>query len=141
VKKRVSDVEVRGPLATMTHGALPVLDDKAECGAVIKRVQFDDRLHAAALAFGVDDLTGRRFVNSALRGNRRLVELLHDGAPSTIAASLLVGADGAASRVRASLGVQRNIDRHTGIGIRAYARILAPGGQPPDMLFLDLQRT
>jgi len=136
-EKRVSDVEVRGPLTSMTHGALPMLDDKAKSGAVIKRVELDDRLHSAALALGVDDLTGRRFTNSELRGDRRLVRLSHDGVQSTITASLLVGADGAGSRVRASLGAQRNADRHTGIGIRAYASVLAPGGQPPDTLFLD----
>jgi geranylgeranyl reductase family protein len=136
-QKRVNTVEVRGPVANMAHGALPTLDAKAKSGVVIKRLDFDDRLHAAALALGVDDLTGRRFIGSELRDDRRLVGLSHDGTPSTISVSLLVGADGAASRVRASLGVQRNADRLTGIGIRAYGRVLAPGGQPPDTLLLD----
>lgn len=136
---RVTDVEVRGPLTTMVLGALPILDDKAKCGAVIKRVEFDDRLHTAALTLGVDDLTGQRFTYSQVQDNQRLVGLSRDGATSTMSVSLLVGADGSASRVRASLGVERNSDRHTGIGIRAYARILAPDGQPPDTLFLDYE--
>ncbi len=138
-EKRVTDVEVRGPLKTLTRGALPALDDKAESGAVIERRRFDDRLYTAAIELGVDDFTGWRFTGSKVRANRRLVGISLGNESSTISASLLVGADGASSRVRKSLGVERNTDRHTGIGIRAYAGVLAPNGQLPDALFLDYE--
>lgn len=138
-EERVADVEVRGPLGTIAGGALPAFNKKAAFGAVMERRRFDDRLHAAALELGVSDLTGRRFVGSGVRGERRLVELSAAGESSTISTSLLVGADGASSRVRASLGLPRNTDRQTGIGIRAYATVMSPDGRSPNSLFLDYE--
>ncbi len=42
-----------------------------------------------------------------------------------ITADFLIGADGATSRVRRSLGLALNADKHTSIGIRAYAATTA----------------
>jgi flavin-dependent dehydrogenase len=138
-EKRVTDVEVRGPLSTFTRGPLPALESKGPSGVVMERRRFDARLCAAAIEKGADDFTGWRFRGSEVRENGRLVALSSDGGSTTISASLLVGADGASSRVREDLGVERNTDRHTGVGIRAYATVLTPNGRSPDGLVLDVE--
>ncbi len=130
-------VEVRGPGDVRVTGALPQLHGKEECGVVMERLRFDHRLYSAAIASGVADYTGWRFTGTAVRGDARLVELVRGDESLTLSTGLLVGADGAGSRVRRALGVERNSDRHTGIGIRAYAEIRDPDGVHPDRLFLD----
>ena len=138
-ERRVASVAIRGPLGTLTRGTFPALDEKAAFGAVMERHRFDGRLHAAAIELGVSDFTGWRFVSSEVRGEGRVVELSRTSESFTMVTSLLVGADGASSRVRESLGAARNTDRHTGIGIRAYASVLTPSGRPLDALFLDYE--
>jgi geranylgeranyl reductase family protein len=134
---RRTTVEVRGPGGTRITGALPQLRGKAESGVVMERVRFDQRLYSAAIASGVADYTGWRFTGTAIQGTARMVELARGDESLRLSAGVLVGADGAGSRVRRALGVERNPDRHTGIGIRAYADVRDPGGARPDRLFLD----
>jgi menaquinone-9 beta-reductase len=134
---RVSAVELRGPRGVSVGGALPALAEKGGFGVVIERRIFDHRLHKAAVEAGVSDFSGWRFAGGDVVDDARIVELSRPGERVTISTSLLVGADGASSRVRESLGVARNTDRHTGIGIRAYATVLTPAGRPPEELMLD----
>ncbi|MEX1094004.1 MAG: geranylgeranyl reductase family protein [Acidimicrobiia bacterium] len=136
---QVNAVEVRGPRGTSVGGALPALADKGGFGVVIERRTFDHRLHQAAIEVGVSDFSGWRFAGGDIVGDARIVDLSRPGERVTISTSLLVGADGASSRVRASLGVTRNTDRHTGVGIRAYATVLTPARRPTEALMLDFQ--
>jgi geranylgeranyl reductase family protein len=135
----LSEVEVRGPGNTVVAGALPALDSKAEAGVVMERIRFDERLQAAAIDAGVEDWSGWRFSGSDLERERRLVRVDGAGRTTTLSTALLVGADGASSRVRRDLGVDRNGDLHTGIGIRAYAEVLDSDGVPPSRLLLDFE--
>jgi geranylgeranyl reductase family protein len=138
-ERRLTGVEVRGPRGTVVEGTFPVLDEKATFGAVVERRRFDARLQQTAIDLGVTDLSGWRFVASEVRGGARFVDLTRADESSTISTSLVVGADGASSRVRKSLGAPRNKGRHTGVGIRAYATISTPSGRPPDGLLLDYE--
>jgi len=134
---RVTAVQVRGPRGSSVGGAFPAPASKGGFGVVIERRTFDHRLHQAAIEAGVSDFSGWRFVGSDDVGDARIVELSRPGERVRISTSLLVGADGASSRVRNSLGVARNTDRHTGVGIRAYATVLTPAQEPPEALMLD----
>lgn len=136
---KVAAVEVRGPRGTSVGGAFPGLAEKGGFGVVMERRIFDHRLQQAAIDLGVSDFSGWRYVGGDIVGDARIVELSRLGERVKISTSLLVGADGASSRVRASLGVARNTDRHTGVGIRAYATVLTPAQRPPESLMLDFQ--
>jgi geranylgeranyl reductase family protein len=135
--RRLDAVVVRGPTGAIATGALPALHGKSASGAVMERRRFDNGIYTAAIEAGAEDLTGWRFVDTEVEGSGRTVRLSRGDETKSLTASLLVGADGAGSRVRASLGVKRNRDRHTGIGIRAYADVTAPDGESPDELLLD----
>jgi menaquinone-9 beta-reductase len=63
------------------------------------------------------------------------VELESDGVRRTVSTSLLVGADGANSRVRRALGVTRNSDRLTGIAVRAYVDVRSEPVSSRQLLF------
>ncbi len=136
-ERQLREVEVRGPRGAVVIGALPSLEGKVRSGVVIERRRFDNRLHAAALEAGVTDLTGWRFTRSEAAAHGRTITVARDREEVSLSASLLVGADGAGSRVRDSLGIERNGDGHTGIGIRAYADVIEPDGRPPDRLILE----
>lgn len=138
---RVEQVEVRGPKGLSIKGAFPHLNGKATFGAVVERSRFDARLHDAAITAGARDFTGWRFVGSKTSDDNRTVQLSRANETMTVSTALLVGADGAGSRVRDSLGVGRGDERHTGIGIRAYATVLTQSGHPPDGLFLDFEES
>jgi menaquinone-9 beta-reductase len=96
---------------------------------VIPRKVFDAYLAASALARGAVDLTGYRLERADWQDGRWLLELSREAAPvrnrRRVTADFLIGADGATSRVRRSLGRPLNTDKHTSIGVRAYATTTA----------------
>jgi geranylgeranyl reductase family protein len=96
---------------------------------VIPRKVFDAYLAAAAFARGAADLTGYRLERADRHDGRWLLELSQEAAPirhrRRVTADFLIGADGATSRVRRSLGLPFNADKHTSIGVRAYATTAA----------------
>ena len=85
---------------------------------VIPRQVFDARLVTAAVARGV--VLGRQRVRRVVPGPDRVE--LDDG----LAASVVIGADGAESTVRRQLGIAMTGGDRTAVAIRAYARDL-PG--------------
>lgn len=92
---------------------------------VIPRKVFDAYLVAAAIERGAVDLTGCQLERATRQDGRWSLEL-SSGETSArhrrrVTADFLIGADGAASRVRRSLGLALNADKHMSIGIRAYA--------------------
>jgi geranylgeranyl reductase family protein len=96
---------------------------------VIPRKVFDADLVSAALQRGAADFTGHRLEKADRRGGRWSLELSGDPPARPrrqITADFLIGADGAASRVRRALGLALNSDAHTSIAIRAYARVTVP---------------
>ena len=87
---------------------------------VIPRKEFDYKLLAKALNLGVKDFTGYRFVGMEKSSKGWLVEISNNEDSISINSKLLVGADGANSRVRKSLGLASNNDKDKAIAIRAY---------------------
>lgn len=98
------------------------VDRPSPLGYVIRRREFDDRLAKKALSRGAADLTGWGLDAAEWTGAhwRLDLERAATGERRTITADVLVGADGARSRVRRVLSQPFNGDRHTAIAVRAY---------------------
>lgn len=128
----VTGCTVLGPGAESLDAELPPIDGRSVVGYVIPRVDFDERVRANALALGAEPIRGR-FAGTELVAGGRLVTVETSSGSEVLTTGLLIGADGANSRVRKALGVARNSDRTTGIAIRAYVDVPEPG--PRRLLF------
>lgn len=120
----VGTITVFGPNGSRSDSAVPAIDGEPATGFVIPRLQFDERLFQKAVKAGAEDLSGNRFLGMTLRNTDRLVELRSSsGTQRTIAARLVLGADGAYSVVRRSLVDRKDPKRskHNGFAMRAYA--------------------
>ena len=87
---------------------------------VIPRKELDHKLLVKALELGVADFTGYRFSEMELTKDGWSIELSKNGEIFKLKSKLIVGADGANSRVRKSLGVKSNEDKDKALAIRAY---------------------
>jgi geranylgeranyl reductase family protein len=143
-KVPVSAVTVHGPNGVVADTAIPSIDGQLVAGFVVPRLEFDQRLHTAALQAGADDLSGWKLTATALCPRYRSVRLRRAGGEEELAvqARLVVGADGAYSVLRRALGVAPSAPRHTGIALRAYAATDAfdPGGRVEPRLWFEFHR-
>ncbi|MCY3880200.1 MAG: NAD(P)/FAD-dependent oxidoreductase [Rhodobacteraceae bacterium] len=103
---------------------------RAGCNSfhIVERRVFDNYLCKAALRAGAEDFTGFSLTDarSSQSGQGWILTLKHNsGRTREVVCGVLVGADGAGSRVRRIAGLKRNQDKHTALGLRAYAN--APG--------------
>ena len=94
-------------------------------GIVDARENMDDWMLRKAEQAGAETLLAHRFVDSAIRNGNREAEFAaaDSGEHFHVRCRLLVGADGASSRVRKHLGIAAPQRTGTGIGIRGYGRI------------------
>jgi FAD binding domain-containing protein len=137
----VGTITILGPNGSKSDSEVPAIDGEPATGFVIPRLQFDERLFQKAVKAGAEDLSGNRFLGMTLRDTDRLVELRSSaGTQRTIAARLVLGADGAYSLVRRSLVDRKDPKRskHNGFAMRAYAHTseswMASNQQPRLML-------
>jgi len=92
---------------------------------VIERNIFDNDLHEAAIARGAQAFVGHSMTHAVFDDSENLWNIATKnkaGSETTIRAKVLVGADGAGSRVRRAVGLKKNSDRNSLLGIRAYAK-------------------
>ena len=96
-------------------------------GLTVRREEFDDFLRRKAIASGASWLPEHRFLSYETKGTMLEVQLqnLQTDTAVTTTCQMLVGADGASSRVRRQAGIAPSPSKRTGIGIRAYADIPA----------------
>ena len=88
---------------------------------VIPRIDLDNRILNLAKDLEVDVFEGYSFVSFEKDSDNKLVVEIKNGDNITkLGAKILVGADGANSRVRKQLNVNTNSDWHKAIAIRAY---------------------
>ena len=88
---------------------------------VIPRIDLDNRIINLAKDLDVDVFEGYSFVSFEKDSDNKLVVEIKNGDNITkLGAKILVGADGANSRVRKQLNVNTNSDWHKAIAIRAY---------------------
>ena len=88
---------------------------------VIPRIDLDNRILNLAKDLDVDVFEGYSFVSFEKDSDNKLVVEIKNGDNITkLGTKILVGADGANSRVRKQLNVNTNSDWHKAIAIRAY---------------------
>ena len=88
---------------------------------VIPRIDLDNRILNLAKDLDVDVFEGYNFVSFEKDlDNKLIVEIKNGDNITKLGAKILVGADGANSRVRKQLNVNTNSDWHKAIAIRAY---------------------
>ena len=88
---------------------------------VIPRIDLDNRILNLAKDLDVDVFEGYSLVSFEKDSDNKLVVEIKNGDNITkLGAKILVGADGANSRVRKQLNVNTNSDWHKAIAIRAY---------------------
>ena len=88
---------------------------------VIPRIDLDNRILNLAKDLDVDVFEGYSFVSFEKDlDNKLIVEIKNGDNFTKLGAKILVGADGANSRVRKQLNVNTNSDWHKAIAIRAY---------------------
>ena len=97
----------------------------APYGLTVRRVDFDERLRQRAISLGVKYQNQRRFTAFRVDGDEVVTTLASTITSDTesVRCRLLVGADGANSRVRKHIGVKANPSNRTGIAIRAYCEL------------------
>ena len=121
----VQMAEVHGPDGLSISADLTELELPLSCGITVRRMDFDHLLVNRAETLGVERIEGARFVGiSSSENANRIVANFTNGKTSTrLSCALLVGADGANSRVRRAVNVARNPPHRTGVAIRAYGHI------------------
>lgn len=117
--------EVHGPDNLSFRTDLSASLNNLRYGATAKRSDFDDLLFRRAQAVGVTTFEKTRFLSLVSTSDGVDVQLCHTetSETSSLSCNLLVGADGANSRVRRAAGVSPNPPKCTGIAIRAYASV------------------
>ncbi len=92
---------------------------------IVERKLFDNALYEAAVQRGAHDFTGYRLTDAAFDESAGLWTLTlkkRSGQDAVVRSKVLVGADGASSRVRRIAGLDLNKDEHLSVGLRAYAQ-------------------
>lgn len=111
------------PEISLTDGGVEPMDEIGYY--VVKRKAFDHYLYEAAITQGAKDYTGRKLVDAKFDESRKFWNLVlqeRSGERTAIQSRVLIGADGAGSRVRRIAGLNLNGQQHKSVGLRAYAR-------------------
>ncbi len=88
---------------------------------VIPRIDLDNRILDLAKESDVDVIEGLSFVSFEEQSNKSiLVKFKNEEEEFIFSTNLLIGADGANSRIRKQLNLKKNSDWHKAIAIRAY---------------------
>ncbi len=93
---------------------------------IVERKTFDNSLYDAAMTRGANDFTGCAVSDATYDAANGLWTISYTSAAGTdtnLQTRVLVGADGASSRVRRAAGLAFNGDKHLAVGIRAYAEV------------------
>ena len=116
-------LSVSGPHGTRATGVLPPVAGSVPVGYTIPRSIFDNYIFDAAIKAGAVNQSGHQVQQVEWIGDQWKIDLKESagGQQRTIYTKVLVGADGARSKVRRALGIPFNSDRHTGTAARIYA--------------------
>jgi geranylgeranyl reductase family protein len=120
---------VRQMVMTSPLGGRMTLNDneikgESPLGYVIRRTEFDHALMSAAVERGAADMTGWSLEAADHVDGQWQIKMAESdsGEPCSITADVLIGADGATSRVRRLLGQPFNHEKHVSVSMRVLAR-------------------
>lgn len=137
----IEQLTVFAPDGGRLDSTIPPIDGQPMFGHIVTRYEFDNALVRAAVSAGAVDLTGVRYQGMTSEPELRRVSLRGpDGTVFSVAARLVIGADGAYSAVRRTLADDKaRRSRHQSIALRAYASSddFLPGGRIGQRLVLD----
>ncbi|MDE0153323.1 MAG: NAD(P)/FAD-dependent oxidoreductase [Gammaproteobacteria bacterium] len=111
------------PEISLTDGEVDPMDEIGYY--IVERKIFDHHLYEAAITQGAKDYTGCRLTDAKFDESQKFWNLIlqeRSGARTAIRSRVLIGADGAGSRVRRIAGLSLNGQQHKAVGLRAYAR-------------------
>ena len=119
---KVVSTTLFGPKNIAIHNYIPKVKNKEDSIVyVIPRLDLDNRIFNLAKEAGVQTFEGYRYSKFTNNDNSATVELQNDNKETLLMETkLLIGADGANSRVRKSLNLKQNSDWDKAIAIRAY---------------------
>ena len=112
-----------GPKNIGIQNYIPEVQNKEDSVVyVIPRVDLDNRIFDLAKSLGVDSYQEYRYTGFQRTDDEKIEVNFKNsnGEDETFITNLLVGADGANSRVRKDLDLNQNTDWHKAIAIRAY---------------------
>ena len=138
----VSTAEVHGPDGLSFHTEIGEAVGVCNYGMTARRVDFDYLLVQRAEQIGVELIQSTRFEDYSASRASTIVNCkdLIKQQDLTLQCNLLIGADGANSRVRRAAGIDANSADTTGIAIRAYANIQAHNSDRIILSFEDSVR-
>ena len=121
----VHTAEVHGPDNLSFRTDLSAASETLEYGATARRIDFDYLLLQRAQELGITILEDARFIDFDLKHNTIQAKFHNTKIrqDEVIESNLLIGADGANSRVRRASGISPNPPKRTGIAIRAYGEV------------------
>lgn len=135
---RPPSVRVGGPGGWEGYAEGPTIRGKDLSGYVVPRIEFDNRLLTLVKSRGATVWEDTKFLSSEAQGDFRTVDLDRAGHKENVETRFLVGADGAYSRVRRTLGIAKSSEAHTHIAMRSYAEIAsAEDGEPGPPMRID----
>lgn len=137
---RIRTAEIHGARGLRFQTDLAARRDYAQYGLTVRRIDFDEQLRQRAVSAGVKYQDRRRFASLEVVDNEIAATFSSTvtSEAETIRCRLLVGADGANSRVRKQIGIKTNPPNRTGIAIRAYCELPA---EYADRIYLSFEDT
>jgi len=110
-----------GPDNVGIQNYIPQVKNKADSVVyVIPRYELDNRILDKAKNLQVDVFENYSFMNFEIENNFVVVNFKTEEKQLSVKTKLLIGADGANSRVRKNMKLKSNTDKHKAIAIRAY---------------------
>jgi geranylgeranyl reductase family protein len=122
--RRVTLMSIHGPYGGSLLLETASLHRQSPLGYVIPRLTFDHAILSAALRRGGADMTGWGLENAVFDDQswRLMLSNAETGETRAVSADVLIGADGATSKVRRILGQRLNRDANSSVAVRVYAR-------------------